>query len=141
MPDREQNRKARSRKAERQSNSPTREVGRGSTNDSRPLFSFYYLVEKYNIDACSPDDKVALLGLLHDLSQRTWGQIQLGSRQGTGTEKISRDSINVGLPDCITPDVQLLAMRITDVARLIGFRDGETFHAVWIDPNHEVYNP
>lgn len=74
------------------------------------------------------------------MSARTWTQLLLGSRQGTGLEKIAQASINVGLPAYVTPDVQLWSIRITQVARLIGFRDGVIFHAVWLDPKHGVYD-
>lgn len=140
MPDRSPSKKAKARKPPKLGTSPTREVSRASTNDARPLFGLHNLVGDYNIAEYGQEERAAFAKLLHDMSERTWMQLILGPRQGTGLEKISQKSINVGIPGYITPDVQLWSIRINDMARLIGFRDGEVFHAVWIDPRHEVYD-
>ncbi len=137
MPDR----KAKPRKVTQPKSSPTREVGRASTNNARPLFGLHYLVGGYNIVGCDQQERAAFANLLHDMSERTWSQLIQGARQGTGFEKISRQSIKVGIPSSITEDVHFfLSIRITDMGRLIGFREDEVFHAVWLDPKHEVYD-
>ena len=78
--------------------------------------------------------------LLYEMSQRTWYELIVGSRRATGFEKLARTSIRVGIPASVTEDVEILAIRISQRARFIGFREGRVFHGVWVDPDHRVYN-
>lgn len=117
-----------------------RETPRASTNDLRPLFGFYYLAIGFRISDCQQSDKAALADRLEELSQLTWGQIIQAPRQGMGTETIARDSIVPAIPHHVTPDVRLLSWRFGGGARIIGYREDEVFHIVWVDPNHQVYS-
>lgn len=56
-----------------------------------------------------------------------------------GTETISRESINPAIPRHVTPDVRILSWRFGGGARIIGYREDQVFHIVWVDPNHNVY--
>lgn len=42
-------------------------------------------------------------------------------------------------PACITPDVTLIAFRFWGKAPMVGFRDGRTFHIVWLDVDFSLY--
>lgn len=139
MPDPGQHARARSRTVSKQGHSPTREIRRESGNDVPPLFGLHRLTRDFTIAECNRDEKAALADLLHEMSQRTWLDLILGSRKGTGFEKIARTSINVGIPDHVTADVQILSIRLRQDSRLIGFRQGQTFYAIWVDTKHQVY--
>ncbi len=56
-----------------------------------------------------------------------------------GTETIARDSIIPAIPSYITDDIRLLSWRFGGGARMIGYREDQVFHLVWVDPNHGVY--
>jgi hypothetical protein len=60
-------------------------------------------------------------------------------REGLGTETLDRNSLDESPPDHVTPDVRLLALRFGRGARVIGYRDDEILHIIWIDPHHKVY--
>jgi len=109
------------------------------TNHRYPLFSLQHVVAGFSVSNCERDEKAAFADRLQQLGQMTWEQIQLGSRQGVGTETIGRDSICLPIPNHITPEVRILALRIRQKARIIGYRQDEVFHIVWIDPKHRVY--
>lgn len=140
MPDHGQKAKARSRTPPQLNSSPTREVRREPTNDSRPVFSLHNLVNNYSIFDCSDDDKAQVAQRLQELSQRTWEQIQLSDRKGTGTETIARSGVNVPIPSCIGMHDTILSVRCTQKARLIGFRRDAVFHIIWVDTAHAVYD-
>lgn len=139
MPESQRRARAQSRRAPQQAASPTREIRRASTDDGPPLFGFHLLVRDYTVADCDQQEKAAFADLVQEMSLRTWRELRLGSRRGTGFEKIDRGSIRVGLPQQLTPDATILAIRVSQRARLIGFRDGAVFYAVWLDPRHEVY--
>ncbi len=69
----------------------------------------------------------------------TWGQIMQASRTGMGTEPIPQNQILPPIPQHIPPDITLLSWRFGQGARMVGYREGEVFQVVWIDPNHRVY--
>lgn len=140
MPDAARRPKAKPRRPAVQGGGPAREIRRDSGNDAPPLFGLSHLARGFTIADCERDEKAALADLLGEMSRRTWHDLILGSRRGTGFEKIARASINVGIPAIVTDDVQLLAIRISQRSRLIGFRAGAVFQAVWVDPRHRVYD-
>jgi hypothetical protein len=77
--------------------------------------------------------------MLWKISQLTWLEIMMASRHGLGTEKINSTSIDAVIPSHITEDVTFLAFRFHDKAPMVGYREGEIFHIVWIDPKRKVY--
>lgn len=70
----------------------------------------------------------------------TWGQIIQAPSGGMGTEPIPQNQIIPPIPPHITPDITLLSWRFGQGARMVGYREGEAFHVVWVDPNHHVYS-
>ncbi len=112
-----------------------------------PVFCFKHVHKNYNLGRCcdesSPRYIKGLLKKLEVISQNTWDQIQLAPRKGSGTEKISRNSISVGVPSTISPDVKdFLSFYFSgDKGRLIGYRGKDTvFHVVYIDTKLNVYS-
>ena len=73
---------------------------------------------------------------LWQLTQRTWLDLKLAPKHGSGCEKVNP---KVAKPRDITDEVVFLAFRFHGKCPMVGFRDGRMFHVVWIDRNHEVY--
>jgi hypothetical protein len=132
--------KAKDRKPPQNGRAAARKPHAGSTNHLNPHFSFYQLEAGYCVSDCQADHKAALADRLQELSQLTWGEILQAPRKGFGTETIAADSIRPRVPQLITPDVRFLSMYFGKGARLVGYRDDQVFHVVWIDPHHKVYN-
>ncbi len=128
-----------SRKPPSQPHVAAREPIARSTNDQPPCFTFCYLAPDFRVSDCEHSDKGAFADRLQELGQLTWGQITQAPRQGMGTETIPQDRIIPAIPRHITPDIRLLSWRFGRGARIIGYRDEQVFHVVWIDPNHRAY--
>ena len=111
-----------------------------------PTFCFRHLHSKYNMTTCCASDRKfpkALIKKIGTLSQMTWSDIQLSSRKGLGSEKITRSSLKVSVPSSISSDVQsFLSFYFAGTdGRLIGYRGADTlFHAGFIDTKLNVYN-
>lgn len=71
----------------------------------------------------------------------TWNMIVMAPREKLGLEKIPRSSITPGIPQSVSDDVEFfIALRFSERARVIGYREDELLHIVWVDPKHEVYH-
>lgn len=106
----------------------------------KPIFSFQHLQAEYCISHCTKEQKLVFVDKLRILGQLSWGQIWNVNRHKLGCEKIATDAINVGLPAFIKEDVTLLAFRFAGMAPMIGYREDNIFHIVWLDRNFKVYN-
>lgn len=62
-------------------------------------------------------------------------------RHGAGSEKIAQDAIrNVFLPSCITPDKKLIVFRCGQKIAMVGFREDNIFHLIFVDWDFSAYN-
>ena len=80
------------------------------------------------------------------VNERTWEQIkQSGGARGKKTglgftpHKDRRKLPGNGLLGLISPEVEFSEMRVTDKARVHGFRMKSAFFLVWLDKDHRVY--
>jgi hypothetical protein len=80
------------------------------------------------------------------VNERTWEQIkQSGGTRGRKTglgftpHRDRRKLPSNGLPGLISPEVEFSEMRVTDKARVHGFRMKSAFFLVWLDKDHRVY--
>lgn len=110
-----------------------------TSNDLHPIFCLRYLVSEFRVSDCEKEDQAAFAKRLELLSQLFWGQIASSSRLGVGTETIDHASLRVPIPPHITPDQKFLSLHLRGPFRVIGYRDNQVFHIVWIDPKHKVY--
>lgn len=86
------------------------------------------------------DEKVVLIDTLHIRSQMTCQEITHSGRHHLGHEKISRSSFKATIPSFITEDVSLIAFRFNGKAPMVGYRDGATFHVIWINRSFNLYD-
>ena len=113
----------------------------GGSDKLQPIFSFYNMKDDvYCVNTCSKDQQSALLKSLCKFSKFTWQELRNAPRHGLGCEKISQDSIKgVNVKSFITPDVTLLAFRASGMSPVVGYREEQIFHILWIDSNFTLY--
>lgn len=106
-------------------------LAKGSTNSLNPVFCFRY------IKGLDDSEHVVCAGLakhLRDLAQLTWGQIMGAPKKGLGHEKIGRDQIKVALHSYADALEHVLAFRLSDEWRLIGYRSDEVLRVFYAGP-------
>lgn len=97
------------------------------------------------------NDAEAILGFICSVSSSTWQELgdmrtgDAGKRHRLHHEipisslpQAAQTSLSNRRLDEIVSD-DLYRFRLNGTARLWGFREGDTFHVLWWDPDHEVY--
>jgi hypothetical protein len=105
-----------------------------------PVFSLRHLIKTHGLDRCSQEQKAGILDSFYRRNELTWERIKMAPRHGLGTEKIDQSAIKVPLPGHITPDTTLLALRCIGLMPMIGFREDDRFHLLWIDLDFDCYD-
>jgi hypothetical protein len=111
-----------------------------SAKQQKPIFSLYYLEKSHCLSDCTKEEKAAFADTLHKLSQLTWNEIISSPRHGSGCEKIAQNAIRQPIPSHIKSDINLLAFRFCAKAPMVGYREENTFHIVWIDRVFTLYD-
>lgn len=111
-----------------------------SSQQRRPIFSFHSIAKDYCISKCTPQEKASLADTLRKMSELTWAQLTIAPKHGLGYEKIRRNAIKTSIPNSVTQDVNFLAFRFHDKAPMVGYREREIFHILWLDRNFSLYN-
>lgn len=105
-----------------------------------PIFCFKHLSKTHGLDRCTDAEKSAFIERLAKLSGMSWTQIQFADKHGLGSEKISKTSIQVGLPSFLSSDVSfLLAYRFDGLKPFLAHRRGTILHVLYIDNKFDVY--
>lgn len=111
----------------------------GEDFTEKPCFCLQYLHPRYNVAHCSDEQKIALISTLERLSSIKWIDIEASQRHGLGSEKIARDAIRPDIPASVPRAVTFLAIRFAGLAPMIGFRERNIFHIVFLDSQFNVY--
>ena len=111
-----------------------------SPEQQKPIFSLIYLQKDYSLSACTRNEKAAFADTLQRLSQITWNEISSSSRHGAGYERIRRNAIRSGIPPHLQADVNFIAFRFFGKAPMVGYRDENIFHILWIDRTFSLYD-
>lgn len=112
----------------------------GSTNALNPLFCFKYLDKNYHLKQCNVEEKANFISTLVTLSELTWQDIQQSGRHQLGHETINKKSLKCPLPANIKEEVNnVICFRFNGMMPMLGFRNNQIFHVVFIDRNHQLY--
>jgi hypothetical protein len=113
-----------------------------NTDTMPPHFSFEKMRDKtgYSVACCDQQNQSALVKQLFILSRMKWSEIRNAPRHGVGTEKIPRDQLKAPLPQGISDDVEILALRYNGKRPMLGYRDGRTFQILLLDHNFTAYD-
>lgn len=108
------------------------------------VFSFMYLQKNYGLDhkRLTKNHKIQLLNKLVKITSVTWLQLELKNKRDGGLERISKKCFKKPLPSVITDDIdKLCVLRFaSQECRLIGFRRGNIFYILFIDPDLSLYD-
>jgi hypothetical protein len=105
----------------------------------KPVFCLQYVDSAYCITKCSTEQRAGFASKIRGLSQLTWRQIRFAPKEGMGTEKIARSVIRRPIPEHITEDETLLAIRFHK-GRMVGYKEREIFRIVWFDCDFSLYD-
>lgn len=94
----------------------------------------------YCLTRCTEPERAAFASRIREMSQLTWIQIKGSQRHGQGCEEIPQNQIKGSkIPKGVEEDATLLAFRCVGLAPMVGFREGQTFHIIWIDRDFTLY--
>lgn len=106
----------------------------------------YYDPDYECFSAWSKEDLSAFSNFTQNVAQRNWLQImdtggKSGTKVGLGytlhkSHKVLPSSKSL---DQISPDIDFFELRVSEKARVHGFRCYSTFFLVWLDCNHQIY--
>lgn len=113
--------------------------GDGSTVKCFPIFSLSKIQKSHCLTKCTQEEKAAFADTLHKLSQRQWVNILSSDRHKGGQEKIARNAIQETIPDFVTEDTNLIALRFCGKAPMVGFKKDEVFYVLWLDRDFTLY--
>jgi hypothetical protein len=113
-----------------------------STDPLPPTFSLHHmqLNSKYCLTHGDEYQRAQFASKLRELSQMTWTRIKASGRHSLGCEEIPRRQIKAPIPSSLKEDAALLSFRCIGKKPMVGFRDGHTFHILWIDFDWTLYN-
>lgn len=101
----------------------------------------YYRPEHQCLSQWTADELRAFSAFCRKLAQMTWQQIvQTGGRNktGVGWTPVPRDQLpSTSFLRAISEDISWMELRVTQVARVFGFRAGHAFFLVFLDRGHD----
>lgn len=109
-------------------------------NAEPPSFCLRYVDPEYALSQCTDDDKLAFVERIQKLSTLTWSDIIQADRHGFGREKIAQTAIRRPIPEHITEDMTLIALRFSGLKPMVGYQKQRTFHIIWFDCGFTLYN-
>jgi len=112
----------------------------GSPQVEHPVFCFRYIQNSHCLSSCDKKEKAAFVSQLHLLSKLEWKDIHPAPKHGHGTEKISQSSIKKAMPQQVSPDTQLYALRFQGKKAFVGYKTRNIFHILWIDRSFNLYS-
>jgi hypothetical protein len=117
----------------------------GQEGDSRAVAFValkYYRPEHQCLSEWTADELRAFSAFCRKLAQMTWQQIvETGGRHKTGVGWTPVDRSQLPKTDflhSISEDISWMELRVTQVARVFGFRAGHAFFLVFLDRTHDI---
>ena len=110
-----------------------------SSDAAKPIFSLRHLDKNFSLTKCTKEEKAAFADTLYKLSQLSWQELRQAPRHGLGYERISRNAIRGAIPSHIAEEVGFIAFRFYGKAPIVGYRDRDIFHIVWVDREFKLY--
>lgn len=102
----------------------------------RPSICFYHFSESHKgLEDASHDFLVRMIRQFKIMASMTWEQIY--AHKGLGWDEVPSHAMKWRIPTALTRET-LNHIKISKRGRIWGYRERDTFHVVWLDPNHEV---
>lgn len=120
---------------------------KGKSNPETAFVALKYFQPQHQcLSEWDKEELGALSNFVANLSQMPWTDIirtggKPGNKVGVGyTPHKNRDSLpKCAVLDKISEDISFFELRVTNKARVHGFRCKSTFFLVWLDRNHQIY--
>jgi len=109
----------------------------GGSDHLTPLFCLSLIARDFCVLDCETNEQAAFACKLRKISQMTWRELKNAPREGLGFESIY--NIDKDKIPAVAQGKRILAFRISEIHRLIGYRDNRVFHIIWNDPRGRVY--
>lgn len=110
----------------------------GSTDHMPPVLSFKDVCPNhFQLEEWQGTELKQLVDTLKKLGNSTWQDAL--KIKGLGIKIVDPKTFSKDLPEYISPDVSIYECRVSQRARLFGYRIRNVFHVIWFDRNHEVY--
>ncbi len=110
------------------------------SNSLRPIFSLQHMAmhaKDHCLDTCQKDEKVGFANTLNKLSRMTWAEIKQAHRHGAGYEKIP--TLDVPIHASIPQNTPIIAFRFHGLKPMIGYREDNIFHILFLDHKMKCY--
>lgn len=108
---------------------------------NRPVFSFYNIQKGFSLDDLENDEKFSFIKKIVLISQSKWIELKNANKNGYGCEVLTnRNSIKATMPSCFPNDASIVVFRFHEKKPMIGFRQKDVFHIVWLDKNLTIYD-
>ena len=101
-----------------------------------PFFCLSQIARNFCVLNCEVGEQAAFACKLRKMSEMTWADIKKAPREGLGCEKIY--SIDKDLIPAGAKGKRILSFRISDIYRMIGYRDNRVFHIFWFDHKEKM---
>ncbi len=102
----------------------------------RPSVCFYHFSEApKGLEDVPHDFFVRMIRQCKMMASMTWDQIHV--HKGLGWDEVPSSTMKWRIPAALTRET-LNHIKVCKRGRVWGYRDGNTFQIVWLDPNHEV---
>lgn len=102
----------------------------------------YYRPEHQCLSEWMPDELKAFSAFCRKVAQMTWQQIvETGGRRKTGmgwTQIHPHQLPSTDFLDSLSEDISWIELRVTQEARVFGFRAGQAFFLVFLDRTHDI---
>ncbi len=120
------------RRSFHQSVAPSAEDPQQTFREQSPAFRF----NKFDFDACSREDLVAILSTLQKMEQLTWNDV-LKLKGLDYKPPYPEDELFSKFRHKVPEDARVYSVRVSRAARLYGYRFENVFYLVFYDPTHQ----
>ncbi len=126
---------------------PVEAMHLGVHRNDNAFVALKYFDPSYQCFSCWKSEELSAFSkFISNINQQSWQSIvasggKIGHKTGLGyTQHKDRNKLpNHKIVDSISEDINFFELRISEKARVHGFRVKSTFFLVWLDRNHEIY--
>ena len=119
-------------------------VSYNDDNNSNAYVALKYFDKNFEcLSEWNKSELSSLSNFIEKINNMTWNQIYMTSGKKNGLNYTVHKNTDV-LPDKnlknkLSNDINFFELRVSDKARVHGFRTGSTFFLCWLDRNHRIY--
>lgn len=112
-------------------------------DDPKPYIVLKYYHPGYQcFSTWNKDNLKAFSALIEKMRTVHWsllvGKHALGFKINKYDDKLPKGDVQC-LKDILSPDITFSELKVTEKARIHGFKIGAAFYLVWLDKNHDIF--